>query len=355
MGHVYLAEHLGLLKACAVKVIRATGDGPEHRDEALARFFIEAAALGRMDHPNVLRALDFGHEREHDTWYLVTELLGGEDLLDRIGRVGVMRADAIVPIALELCAALGHAHERGVVHRDVKPENIRLIPSEGRGERVKLMDFGTARVLSGHASADRPDHVVIGTPAYMSPEQATGSEVDVRSDLYSLGVLLFEMATSQLPFHRRASAPMSPLERAEQPPLPSSIVADIDPALESVVLWCMRRDPRDRPASASAVADALGSIGKSARRSRPRLRPSPMRYEATRATDRRDTSASEPVTIERQPDDRWNVERVRRSIGAILTVVAIIAGLHILHELGESSRRSSAAESSRQARPPSGR
>jgi serine/threonine-protein kinase len=272
MGRVYLAQHIELGRACAVKVIRppvhAGGIASASREQsaAVARFRVEAQAASRLDHPNALTVLDFGCEPEEDLWYLVTEHLEGEDLVEVLESGQRLSAGYIAAIVRQVCSALQHAHDHGVVHRDIKPENVRIVPREtddGRiAAHVKVLDFGTAKILdtaNGHGGGAR-ESFVIGTPAYMSPEQASGREVDGRSDVYSLGVLLFEMATGRLPFERTSPIAMAAAHVECRPPAPSSLRDDLDPELESLILWCLRKRPADRPQSAREVRDALDRL-----------------------------------------------------------------------------------------------
>ncbi|WP_437321545.1 serine/threonine-protein kinase [Sorangium sp. So ce385] len=338
MGRVYRARHLGLGRACAVKIIRERGASPgaaggagrracttrvcspsrredpgprassgvserpstdsrprsggARAGDAVLRFHVEAMAASRLDHPNIVRVLDFGCEpscphgapfagadgREPEPpslWYLVTEHLDGEDLIDLLNAAPILPAERIVAIMRQLCSALQHAHDAGVIHRDVKPENIRLVPrvdDDGAPfEQVKLLDFGTAKLLHDErsgalagapllAAAADDGRLVIGTPAYMSPEQAAGQPVDARSDIYACGVLLFEMATGRLPFERPTPVALAAAHVDSPPPRPSALHPAIDPDLEALILQCLRKNPDDRPQSARALREALAHV-----------------------------------------------------------------------------------------------
>ncbi|WP_437961092.1 serine/threonine-protein kinase [Sorangium sp. So ce119] len=350
MGRVYRARHVGLGRACAVKIIRERAASPracaEAGDRACAtrpsapprgvdlgprgssgvserprsdarsrsggvlagdavrRFHVEALAASRLDHPNIVRVLDFGCEpsclhgagdvgRDAATpslWYLVTEHLDGEDLIDLLNATPILPEERIIAIMRPLCSALQHAHDAGVIHRDVKPENIRLVPrvdDDGEPfEQVKLLDFGTAKLLRddgpdalpGAPLLAVPDEdsgrLVIGTPAYMSPEQAAGQPVDARSDIYACGVLLFEMATGRLPFERPTAVALAAAHVESPPPLPSALQPAIDPDLEALILQCLRKNPDDRPQSARALRESLAYIALARRRARAPAAPS---------------------------------------------------------------------------------
>jgi serine/threonine-protein kinase len=360
MGVVYAAEHLELGRPCAVKVIRGpmeSTSGPAttqrvirarpaaqdaaHRRacrlapsseqprgdvlDAVARFRMEARAASRLDHPNVMRVLDFGrdHDDDDDLYYLVTEQLEGKDLIDVLNAHALLPLPRAIDIARQLCAALAHAHERGVVHRDIKPENLRLVRREADDGRlveiVKLLDFGTAQIDGVTAGT-----LVIGTPAYMSPEQAAGAPVDHRSDLYSCGVLLFEMVTGRLPFERGSATELAAAHLGSRPPLPSAINPDVDREVESIVLWCLRKRPAERPQSAREVREALDRIVRRTARRLPTgtIAEAPARTRADRwagTTTVRERVSTRPPWLERHGS---RSARRRASAPTLLTLLA---------------------------------
>ncbi|APR78154.1 serine/threonine protein kinase [Minicystis rosea] len=269
MGRVYRAEHVDLGRSCAVKVIHRPDDD-EDGAESEARFRVEALAAARLDHPNVLRILDFGREPHDGLLYLVTEQLDGVDLADTLATDGPFPLARLARVGRGICAALQHAHDRGVVHRDLKPENVLLVRGTGDDgeavEEVKILDFGTA-LIDGEDIG--PEDVVLGTPAYMSPEQAAGAVVDGRADIYALGVVLFELATGRLPFDRSTADALAAAHARLAPPRPSAVAPAIDRELESVILACLRKRPRDRPRDARAVRDLLGAALASAAQEEP--------------------------------------------------------------------------------------
>jgi serine/threonine protein kinase len=282
MGRVYRAHHVELGRTCAVKVMRIRdGQGADgDRILAVRRFRREAVAGARLDHPNVLRILDFGFEVGDSLFYLVTEHLDGEDLADVLAAERVLPLERIVEIGIEVTRALAHAHDRGVVHRDVKPENVRVLDERDDGERgpserktrIKLLDFGAA-LVRGQSEEPRG----IGTPAYMAPEQISGGEVDGRADVYACGVMLFEMATGRLPFERSSPLALAEAHESEPPPAPRSLRSDVDPRLEEIILWCLRKDPAARPQSARQLGEALASVLRP-----PESRSSPGRSRSIR-------------------------------------------------------------------------
>lgn len=224
------------------------------------RFEREAITLSRLEHPNTLTVHDFGTADE-GFLYMVMEYLQGRTLKDVIRletRLGARRA---VAIASQICRSLAEAHRHGVVHRDIKPSNVSLVSVDGNPEFVKVLDFGVAKVL-GVGEGDEPELTqlgrIIGTPRYMSPEQISGSKLDGRADLYSLGVLLYEMLAGEVPFADPSLATMLLLHLKEAPPSFRQIgVPDVPPALEAVVMRALAKQPDDRYLTADALREAL--------------------------------------------------------------------------------------------------
>jgi len=229
MGEVYRAYDLILNQAVALKFL-----GPANLSEdALTRFRNEVRVARQVSHPNVCRVYDIGFiEGLH---FLSMEYLDGEDLSSLIRRIGRLPQDKAIEFARKICAGLAAAHERGVLHRDLKPANIMI---DGRGH-VRITDFGLAALAQEVGLGD----IRSGTPAYMAPEQKAGREVTTRSDIYSLGLTLYEMFTGK--------------RRVETQTNPSDLVKDIDPTVERVILRCLEDDPKRRPSSALSVAMAL--------------------------------------------------------------------------------------------------
>ncbi|MGA3052981.1 MAG: serine/threonine-protein kinase [Candidatus Korobacteraceae bacterium] len=241
MGEVYRADDLSLGQPVALKFL------PEfaRSDETLERFRHEVRIARRISHPNVCRVFDIG--QTDDLIFFTMEYIDGEDLASLLRRIGRLPGDKAAEIARKICAGVAAAHDKGVLHRDLKPANVML---DGRGE-VLITDFGLAGV------AHEIEDVRSGTPAYMSPEQLAGEEVTVKSDIYSLGLLLYEVFTGKAAFDGRTLEEIVRVRRDSTPSRPSSLVKDLDPAVEHVILHCLESDPRARPASALAVAAAL--------------------------------------------------------------------------------------------------
>jgi predicted Ser/Thr protein kinase len=235
MGEVYRADDLKLGQAVALKFLPASVEKDRWR---LQRFMNEVKIARQISHPNVCRVYDVGEVDGHH--YLSMEYVDGEDLASLLRRIGRLPGDKAVQIARELCLGLAAAHEQGILHRDLKPANVMI---DGRG-RAKIADFGLATIADDVEGAE----VGAGTPAYMAPEQRAGKDVTVRSDIYSLGLVLYELTTGK---------PAVTVRGESTPVSLASLVAGVDPATERVILRCLESDPALRPSSALAVAGAL--------------------------------------------------------------------------------------------------
>jgi serine/threonine-protein kinase len=247
MGIVYKAEDPALNRTVALKTIILSDDAPG-RAEYQQRFFVEAKAAGRLTHPHIVTIYDFGEEE--DIAYLAMELLDGTELRDRMQAGGVPLVEA-VDIAQQVAEGLGFAHEHGVVHRDIKPANIMLM---ARGQ-VKIMDFGIARMRTSDFKTSTG--VVLGTPKYMSPEQVAGSPLDHRSDIFSLGIVLWEMLTRTTLFSGDDQAQiMHKIANAEHV-LPSRLNRDVPSMLDFVVTRALKKDPAVRYQDAFELAADL--------------------------------------------------------------------------------------------------
>src|SRR6185503_13357615 len=242
MGEVYRADDLKLGQPVALKLL------PRHlaADPArLARFHAEVRNSREVAHPHVCRVYDIGEA--DGQLFLSMEYVDGEDLASLLRRIGRLPPAKAVEIARQICSGLAAAHDRGVIHRDLKPQNVML---DGQG-RARITDFGLAVRENEESSG------TAGTPAYMSPEQLTGQPATVRSDLYSLGLLLYELFTGKRAFEASTLAEWHRKHGHEQPTSPSMHTGDLDPAVERVILRCLEKDPARRPASATQVAMAL--------------------------------------------------------------------------------------------------
>ncbi len=242
MGDVYLADDLTLEQPVALKFL---AHGLANDPHLLGRFCQEVRIARQVSHTGVCRIFDIGEHGEDA--FISMEYVDGEDLSCLLRRIGRLSQDKGLDIARQLCAAVAAAHARGVLHRDLKPANV-MIDGEGH---VRVMDFGLAGI------AEQIADIRSGTPAYQAPEQLTGDSVSLRSDLYALGLVLYEIFTGRRAFHGNSANEIRDHHLHSTPSRPSSFVRDLDPAIERVILRCLAKDPADRPSSAVAVAAAL--------------------------------------------------------------------------------------------------
>jgi eukaryotic-like serine/threonine-protein kinase len=266
MSQVYLAEHESIARRVAIKILhRELLDKPA----VLARFAHEARASSTVQHVNVVEVTDFG-QTEDGRPFMVMEYLDGEDLGETLIREGPFSWERTRPILLQILAALQAAHDEGVIHRDIKPENVFRISRMGSDDYVKVLDFGIAKVIArdpeaegkskGKSKGSPPTLAghVLGTPAYMAPEQCLGEAVDARADLYAVGVMAYQMLTGRTPFEgTRADVMRAQIHK----PVPA--MKEIDPGLEigskveSVVRKALAKNLTQRYGSAFEFADAL--------------------------------------------------------------------------------------------------
>ena len=254
MGVVYKAEDPALDRIVALKTIRL-GDEVEGRKEYERRFLLEAKAAGKLTHPNIVTIFDFGEEE--DLAYMAMEVLEGSDLRSRM-RAGDIPAMEAVEIALQVADGLGFAHETGVVHRDIKPGNIMLLE---RGA-VKIMDFGIARMR--YADHKTSTGMVLGTPRYMSPEQIGGQPVDQRSDIFSLGIVLYEMLTRSMLFAGEDVNQIAHNVANAEPAPPSRANPGVPQIVDFIVARALKKDPavryQDAYEMAADLRDALAEM-----------------------------------------------------------------------------------------------
>jgi eukaryotic-like serine/threonine-protein kinase len=256
MGVVYRARHVLIDRVVAVKLIRPDLRGETHLRAWMLR---EARAANRVDHAHIIDIHDIG-ETEEGELYLVMEYLVGQSLSSELAR-GPMALARGVDILEQMCAALARAHDLGVVHRDLKSDNILLTSRGGRKDFVKILDFGLAHLAMDPRLA--PKGAVFGTPEYMSPEQAKGEEATAQSDLYALGVLFFEMLTGQLPFRSDDRETLLEMQRTATAPRPRSIKPDVLPAAEAIVVKLLEKDRRKRFQDAHHMHEELKSLQRS--------------------------------------------------------------------------------------------
>ena len=259
MGAVFRAEHILMKKVVALKLLHAEMGQVE---EAARRFEREAQSASRLNHPNVVSVTDFGRNHTGEL-FLVMEFVAGESLADVLAREGRLSLTRACRLAGQILSALEHAHGQKVIHRDLKPANVMLVqsPDLRLGETAKILDFGIAKITeSGEGEQPLTKGVMIfGTPSYMSPEQATGQEVDSRSDLYSCGIILYEMLTGKKPFEAGDLVKLMAMQVTAPPPPFASVAPDVSvpAALQAVVMRALQKERERRFGTAAEFRQAL--------------------------------------------------------------------------------------------------
>jgi TPR repeat protein/tRNA A-37 threonylcarbamoyl transferase component Bud32 len=256
MGVVYLGEHTLIQRRAAIKVLL-----PElsFNQDMVRRFFNEARAANAIQHPGIVEIIDFGHHGDGSA-FIVMEFLQGESLHERLSRAGVLATQDAALLARQVAGALAAAHDAGIVHRDLKPDNIFLVrdPEVPGGERIKLLDFGIAK-LTEHTTPEERTRTgaVMGTPTYMAPEQCAGNrDVDARADLYALGCVLYRMVCGRPPFSGMGSGETLAAQLHLPVPPPRTLAATLPPAMEALILRLLEKDPARRHQSArELIAD----------------------------------------------------------------------------------------------------
>jgi eukaryotic-like serine/threonine-protein kinase len=344
MGVVYRALHVVLKKPFAIKVMRGE---QAHDPEVVQRFVQEARASTAIGHPNIVNISDFGTAPDGSV-YFAMEYLQGQTLGKAMegGRLGRDRAFAIF---IQIAGALEAAHERGIIHRDLKPENIFLTREPEHPDFVKILDFGIAKVKNAAAKITRTG-MVFGTPHYMSPEQAAGQTVDHRSDIYSLGVIMYQVFAGQLPFESESYMGVMTQHMYETPPPPSQISADLRGPLEDVILKALQKKPELRYSSMLELREDL-ERAKAGQSVRPVVEPPIERTDPSLEAPPPPTAA---IVSSRDDDEPVAVPKRRPGLWLVL-VGALLLGLGALSfgALRSSSKPDHAAISGSPATPQS--
>ena len=256
MGKVWLGEHQVLGRRAAVKVLH------EHltpQQEIVNRFFNEARAATAIADPGIVQIFDFGRDAD-GVVYIVMEWLDGAPLDRRLTGQLSSELHRTLRLVRQVATSLGAAHSRGIVHRDLKPENIFVVADAevAGGERTKILDFGIAKLATNAGGVKTETSVLLGTPVYMSPEQCRGAgHVDQRSDIYSLGCVIFDLLTGRPPFVAEGTGEVIAMHLRESPPTPSALMSSIPPAVDTLILRCLEKDPSRRFSSGTELAAAL--------------------------------------------------------------------------------------------------
>ncbi len=262
MGKVYKAEQAPLGRVCAIKVLNPNYSG-DHDPEFHKRFFLEASISSKLTHPNTVTIFDYGRT-DDNIYYMAMEFLEGRTLHRTLREEGPFVEERATHIARQICRSLREAHSLGVIHRDLKPANVYLIEHGDEKDFVKVLDFGLVKNIEDGKGEDLTQTgLFMGSPKYMAPEQIRGEHVDARTDIYALGVILYEMVTGKVPFDRPNSVNILMAHVNEPVPRLRDMKADVavSEALESTIYKCMEKNPDDRFKSMDEVLAALKRAG----------------------------------------------------------------------------------------------
>jgi eukaryotic-like serine/threonine-protein kinase len=277
MGKVYLAEHPLIGRKVALKVIHKDLAGNR---EIVTRFFNEARLVNQIGNEHIVEVHDLGQSPEGE-YFFIMEYLDGHTLADVLERQGVLAVNRALHIAAQVASALGAAHERGIIHRDLKPDNVMLVTRHGDPDFVKVLDFGLAKMFLDAGVQLTAQGVVLGTPQYMSPEACESKQgIDHRADIYSLGVLLFQMLTGQLPFDGRSMGEVLVKQVTQLPPAPRALNPYIPPAVEQILLRCLAKQSGDRFGTMAELGAALRDPDRYLASSPPVLPSAPVSVDA---------------------------------------------------------------------------
>jgi eukaryotic-like serine/threonine-protein kinase len=365
MGTVWVGEHTLLGRRAAIKVLL-----PEYsnREEIVQRFFNEARAVTAISDPGIVQVFDFGHAL--GSAYIVMELLTGEAMDARLRRIGRFAPADAIRLMAQVATSLGAAHAKGVIHRDLKPENIFIVgdPAVTGGERTKILDFGIAKLAGVESSGVKTrTGMMMGTPVYMSPEQCRGaSTIDARSDIYSLGCVLFTMLCGRPPFESDATGDLIIMHVRDAPPAPSSLVPGLLPELDALLACCLEKDPNRRYQTTNDLVQALAAAetalfatpagaGANDQR-RPaaglayRQRPTPAPPDAhTRIATPMQGPTPTPTTLSSANGAAVTAAPARRSsalwVGVAIALLAIAGGVFALVARGDKDVTPAAAAS----------
>ncbi len=316
MAQVYRARDLMLERFVAIKVLR-----PDYSSDAdfQIRFRQEAKAAANLSHPNIVTVHDFGFDQGQ--LFIVMEYVPGTNLKTMIENLGKFSLDDAIPLMVQACAGIGYAHRAGLVHCDVKPHNMLVTPDR----RLKVTDFGIARAIAG-IHPDEQHDVVWGSPLYFSPEQASGQAPSPASDVYSLGVVMYEILTGRPPFVAKTAETLARLHRETMPQPPSQFNPAVTPELEQIVMKVLAKEPAARYRTADQLGRVLMTFGQARKAPAVRLTPAPPPAPE-------ETVASRPV--EPEPIFPTEAQRpIEKEEPASLDWVSVFLGLAALAAVG---------------------
>jgi serine/threonine-protein kinase len=328
MGEVWLAEHDVLGRRAALKIMHASY---AERPEVVARFFNEAKATTSIADPGIVQVFDFGEHGGRP--YIVMELLEGETLEQRVRRTGMPAVADSLRIVRQVASALGAAHARNIVHRDIKPDNIFIVRDSEvpGGERAKIVDFGIAKLSDGPTAGITTTSAVLGTPVYMSPEQCRGGgHVDQRSDIYSLGCVMYTLLTGRPPFTGIGPGDLISMHIREPAERPSKRASGIPKAVDDLVMRCLEKDPAKRFSTGTDLAHAVDALMQTPAVTSARARPNVEPVAAAAATTLSSASGISYAT---------STGRIRRRvvIGSLLAVAVVAVGVVALTRFGDGA------------------
>jgi serine/threonine-protein kinase len=317
MAEVYRARDQMLDRYVAIKVLRE--DYSENPD-FVQRFRQEARAAANLSHPNIVTVHDFG--LADGQLFIVMELVPGTDMKSLLRQRGRFAIDQAIPLIVQACAGIGYAHRAGLVHCDVKPHNMLVTPDK----RLKVTDFGIARAIAAITPGERSD-VVWGSPQYFSPEQAAGHAPSPASDVYSLGVVLYEMLTGTLPFTASTAEELARLHMQAAPLAPSEYIPDIPQSLEEIILKVLSKEPSARYRTADQLGRVLMKFGTQRDAATAALSLTPETAPVSQVWDETPLFPPEPATVMGQtgeaPAAPLDVDWLGVGLG-LLTVVAVL-------------------------------
>ena len=258
MGKVYKAQHIILDKPFAIKVLN-----PElaQREDSIKRFINEARLTSKIGHPNIIEVTDFG-KTPGGSFYFVMEYVSGKTLFDLLNSKKTIPIKETIEIITQCADALYAAHQAGIVHRDLKPDNIMLVVKGDGSYFAKILDFGISKIIGEASTRLTSSGVIIGTPEYMSPEQASQENTDHRTDIYSLGVIMYQMLTGSLPFYSTNPLNLLMMHKTKSPKPMKSFNPNIPTALENICMKCLSKNPQDRYPNMKELIDALNNLDR---------------------------------------------------------------------------------------------